>query len=148
MKQIKNLIKYQTLIQFLKFAFVGVINTAVDFAVLNLLMWTTGIYKGRWIILLNAIAFSVAVINSYIWNKFWTFKAKETEAGPQEFTKFLIISLVGIGLNTGIVYFVTTYVPPILSISAPLWANTAKILATVLSLIWNFIGYKFLVFKR
>ncbi len=137
--------------QLAKFAVVGAMNTAVDFAVLNFLLWATGIYSGRWIILLNAIAFTAAVINSYIWNKFWTFRAEETtQAGvvTKEFSQFLIVSLIGMGINSGIVYGITTFIPPILGIGPEFWANFAKLAATGASLVWNFIGYKFIVFKR
>lgn len=69
----------QLIDQFSKFLVVGFMNTAIDFGILNLLMWLTGVYKGQWIILLNATAFAVAVINSYLWNKYWTFRAKEAK---------------------------------------------------------------------
>ncbi|HEB01445.1 MAG TPA: GtrA family protein [Candidatus Portnoybacteria bacterium] len=148
MKQIKELIKHKTLVQFSRFVVIGFMNTAIDFAALNLMMWLSGIYKGRWIILLNAISFVLATTNSYFWNKFWTFKAGKSQEVPQEFGKFLIISLIGIGLNSGMVYSVTTLVRPFFGLSAALWANLAKVAATGISLCWNFLGYKFIVFKK
>jgi len=137
--------------QFSKFVVIGVMNTAIDFGVLNLLMWQTGIYKGKWIILLNAIAFAVAVINSYFWNKYWTFKAKEADEPGEvakEFSQFIMVTLIGLAINSGIVFGVTTFIPPFFGLSPELWANLAKVAATGLSLIWNFIGYKFIVFKK
>lgn len=137
--------------QLSKFVVVGAMNTGIDFAVLNLLMWLTGVYKGGVIILLNAIAFSAAVINSYLWNKYWTFKAKEAKEASQmakEFSQFVIISLVGILINTSVVYGVTTFITPFFGLSQELWANLAKITATGFSLVWNFAGYKFIVFKK
>ena len=137
--------------QFSKFVVIGFMNTAIDFGVLNLLMWQTGIYKGQWIILLNAIAFAVAVINSYIWNKHWTFRAKEADEPGEvakEFSQFIMVTLVGLAINSSIVYGVTTFIPPFFGLSPELWANLAKAAATGFSLIWNFIGYKFIVFKK
>lgn len=137
--------------QFSKFVVVGFLNTALDFGILNLLMWWTAIYSGRWIILLNIISFSVAVINSYFWNKFWTFRAKEAdEAGEvaQEFSQFAAVTLVGLAINTGVIFVVTTHIPPFFNLSSEIWANFAKAAATGFSLIWNFIGYKFIVFKK
>lgn len=139
--------KFQSLLQFLKFGIVGVSNTFVDFAVLNLLMWLTGIYKGKWMILLNSISFTCAVLNSYVWNKYWTFQARERKGMVVEFSKFFFISLIGIILNTGIVYLITTYISPFFGIGKELWANIAKVTATFIALIWNFVGYKFWVFK-
>lgn len=144
------LIKYPTLIQFSKFCIVGVINTAIDFGVLNLLMYFSGIYKGPQIAIFNVISFTVAVINSYALNKYWTFKEKKAGAKkvPKQFFQYLCVSIIGITINTSIVYSVATYVSPLFGFSVLLWANFAKGLATAVSLFWNFIGYKFIVFKK
>ena len=123
-------------------------NTAIDFAILNLLMWKTGIYQGKWIILLNIISFSIAVSNSYLWNKYWTFKAKGPAAAPLQISRFLIVTLIGVGINSGIVFGLTSFISPFFGLSKELWANLAKAAATGISLIWNFLGYKFVVFKR
>jgi putative flippase GtrA len=133
--------------QFSRFVVIGVMNTAIDFSVLNLLMWWTGIYAGKWIFLLNAASFFVAVINSYFWNKYWTFKDRD-EIKVNEFSQFIMVTLIGLAINSGIVYGITTFIPPVYGLSKELWANLAKVVATGLSLAWNFIGYKFIVFKK
>ena len=86
--------KYESLIQIVKFGIVGVLNTVVDFAILNFLMWAFKINSGTWMIVFNITAFSAAVINSYIWNRFWTFKIMSREEVPEEFRKLLLFSLV------------------------------------------------------
>ena len=133
--------------QFSKFVVIGFINTALDFAILNLLMWWTGIYSGSWIILLNIVSFSIAVFNSYFWNKYWTFRDKD-KIGAKEFFQFIVVTLGGLVINSGIVYIITTLISPLFGLSPELWANLAKGAATGVSLIWNFIGYKFFVFKK
>jgi len=130
--------------QFIKFATVGIINTGLDLIFLNFLIWLTGIYQGGWLGLLNFIAFSLATINSYFLNKFWTFKKR----GVNFFFQFFAISLVGCAINTSIVYFVATFVPPFFGVSQLLWVNIAKLLAILISMCWNFIGYKFWVFRK
>jgi len=137
--------------QFSKFIVIGLMNTAIDFAILNLLMWSTGIYGGRWIILLNVISFTIAVINSYFWNKFWTFRAKEADEPAEvakEFSQFIMVTLIGLVINSSIVFGITTFIPPFFGLSKEVWANLAKVVATGFSLIWNFVGYKFIVFKK
>jgi len=133
--------------QFSKFIVIGVLNTAIDFAILNFLMWWTGIYDGKQIILLNVISFSIAVINSYFWNKFWTFRDRDN-VDAKEFSQFIAVTLVGLIINSSIVYLITTFIDPMFGMNKELWANFAKVMATGLSLIWNFVGYKFIVFKR
>jgi putative flippase GtrA len=139
--------KIPVVFQFAKYATTGLANTAVDFGILNLLMWMTGIYSGQTIFLLNSIAFLIAVTHSYIWNKFWTFRSKDKDVAGQ-FVQFLAVSLIGILINGAIVYVVTTLVSPMFGLSSAVWANVAKALATLISLIWNFLGYKFVVFKK
>lgn len=135
--------------QFSRFIVVGLINTGLDFGILNLLVFITGIETGMGVAVLNSVSFSAAVVNSYFMNKYWTFGIKGETVKTTEVSKFLIVSLIGLGINSGIVYGVTNFVtPPFLEIGPVSWINMAKIIATGASLIWNFMGYKFLVFKK
>jgi putative flippase GtrA len=134
-------------VQFSKFVVVGFINTAIDFGVLNLLMFATGIREGAILFVLNAISFSVATTNSYLWNKYWTFRDKDS-AKVVEIGQFLVVSIIGALINSGIVFAISTFVDPMFGLSQAVWVNAAKVVATGISLIWNFLGYKFIVFKR
>lgn len=138
--------------QFAKFFIVGGINTAIDFAVLNVLMVITSIHAGKPLFILNCISFSVAVVNSYYMNRRWTFKEAaaniEDKQAAVQFSQFFIVSIIGILINSSIVSGFTSYVPNIINIGPQLWANVGKLFATGFSLIWNFIGYKFIVFKK
>jgi putative flippase GtrA len=132
-----------------KFVIVGGINTGIDFLVLNILIYLTGITAGAELFVLNSISFSIAVINSYFMNKYWTFQDKtQTKQEPIKFSRFLAISVVGVVINGLVLTGITTSISPLFGLSAVLWANFAKLAATGVSLIWNFIGYKFFVFKK
>jgi len=134
--------------QFSRFVVVGFMNTAIDFTVLNILSFVTGIYAGAWLIVLNSTAFLAATTNSYFMNKYWTFGVRDG-AQTSEVSKFLSVSLVGLVINSSIVYGITTFlVSPLPQITLVLWENLAKATATGISLFWNFIGYKFLVFNK
>jgi putative flippase GtrA len=135
------------LYQIVKFGEVGVLNTFVDMGVLNLLIAVTGITSGAQIGLLNTVSFLLAVTNSYFWNKVWTFKTNN-QAQSKTFAQFVLVSIVGWGINTGIVILGTSVIAPALGLSAGAWANVIKLLATFVSMVWNFIGYKFFVFKN
>ena len=134
--------------QFLRFAVIGLINTGVDFLVLNLLIWATGIKEGNGIIPLNIISFTVAVTNSYILNKRWAFNDQTKGDTAKKFSNFLLISVIGAFINTAIVRVGSTNIDPMFGLSQVLWVNAAKIVATGVSLVWNFIGYKLVVFKK
>ena len=139
--------KISVVFQFAKYATVGFANTAVDFGVLNFLMWLTDIYKGKEIFFLNSISFLLAMTHSYAWNKLWTFRAREKNVTGQ-FLQFVGITLIGLLINGIIVYMISTWVSPMLGLSNVAWVNLAKVIATVVSFAWNFTGYKFIVFKK
>lgn len=131
--------------QFAKFAVVGVLNTAIDFGVLNFISLITGVTSGFIIGGVNVPGVALAIMNAYFWNKFWVFKSRGEGGMFNDFPKFLLISGIGIIINSSIVIFATSY--PIGSMNPKTWLNFAKVLATVFSFIWNFLGYKFIVFK-
>lgn len=148
METTTTLVKNKSFLQFGKFFIVGIVNTGIDFAILNFLMWMTKTYEGTPVVVFNTISFSAAVVNSYILNKYWTFEDKNATKAPVQFAKFFTVAVIGWGLNTGILYSITSLIHPVFGLSAAIWANLAKAFATGVVLIWNFIGYKFLVFKK
>lgn len=140
--------------QFGKFAVVGFFNAAVDFGVLNVLIFLTGITAGAYYSLFKASSFIVANVNSYFWNKWWTFKKKDVleegmgEPGAaKQYTQFFIVSVIGLGLNVGAASLVVNIVGPQFGIGAAGWANIGAVAGSAAGLIWNFVGYKFIVFK-
>jgi len=140
--------KNEAMRQFAKFVIVGIVNTGLDFLVLNAEMLITGITQGPGMLAQNAISFSVATTNSYYFNKKWAFRDNSKRNQGHKFSQFLIISLAGLVINSSTVFLITSSVSPLFGISPILWANLAKVVATGFSLIWNFIGYKFFVFKK
>ena len=139
--------RFPTLLQFIKFAIIGVLNTAIDFGIFNLLMWGFDIYKGSWMFLFNVISFSAAASNSYFFNKYWTF-GELSKIKASQFFKFFIVSVGGALINSAIVFGVTTFISPQFGLGKELWANLAKLIATLVAWVWNFTMYKFVVFKK
>jgi len=140
--------KISVIFQFGKFASVGFANTAVDFGVLNLLIFVSGIAGGIGYSVFKGISFIVATIHSYFWNKFWTFKKKEMKEAEKEFLQFFIVSLIGLGINVGIASLVVIGLGPQWGIASKVWANIGAACGSAIGLIWNFLGYKFIVFKK
>lgn len=132
--------------QLARFLATGILNTLMDWGIFGFLMTATGITSGLGIVSINTVAFLLATTNSYFWNKFWVFRRQGSVTGT-EFLQFLVVSAIGLGINNGIVYLGTTFVQAPLDISPGAWALSMKALATLGSLIWNFAGYKFIVFK-
>ena len=81
-----------------RFALVGILNTLIDFGVLNALIGLLGVRGGIAILACNAAAFLAANLCSYFCNRSWTF-AKGSPASFREYAAYLAISLVGLLLN-------------------------------------------------
>lgn len=136
--------------QFAKFCIVGFLNAAIDFGVLNLLSLYTGLTSGLIIGGVNAPGFFVAAINSYFWNKFWVFSHKRKDGEPVNYRDlpiFMIVVISGAVINSGMVILISTYVSPFFGLSAERWLNVAKVIASAIALMWNFLGFKFFAFK-
>ncbi|HMN62760.1 MAG TPA: GtrA family protein [Anaerolinea sp.] len=122
--------------QAFKFGLVGVLNTAVDWLVYFAL--THGLaYFGANLTFAKGISYTVGVLNSFFWNKTWTFRSS---AAPRStLLPFFITNLVGLAINTGLmqVCLHTLRLPEIVSL----------IVATLGTLAWNFTLSKLVVFK-
>lgn len=129
-----------------RFALVGVLNTLIDFGVLNFLILVFG-----WpTVAANTISFSLAATNSYILNKFWTFGDFRKNYLSQ-FPSFLVVALVGLGLSNLLMWFfvdVVSFQYGAFSSTSPWWYNLVKAVSAVIVLGWNFLASKFLIFNK
>ncbi len=135
------------LLQLAKFSAIGGLNTVLDLGVLNILIIIAGVATGYGYSLFKGISFIVANINSYFWNKNWTF-GSSGKASVKEFGQFVTVSVVGFIINIGTASILVNVIGAPQNFSPERWANIGAISAVVISLIWNFVGYKFFVFKR
>ena len=140
--------KFSAIFQLFKFTLTGSLNTFIDFAVLNLLMQTLQATSGWYFSFFKLISFSCAAVNSYFWNKFWTFKKKETKVGTKEFSQFYLITGISLLINVGIASLIVNVIGPQFGLSETLWANVGAFGGVLCAFIWNFLGYKFIVFKK
>lgn len=131
-----------------KFGAIGILNTAIDFAVLNILSRASGITAGIVLGGVNMPGFAIAVVNSYFWNKLWVFRDKtKGESLLGDFPRFFVVTLIGVLINSGLIIALTTYAPFLAGIAPGTRLNIAKAAATLVTLIWNFAGYKLIVFR-
>ncbi len=121
--------------EFLTFCSIGIINTLIDFSIFNFLLYFFGI--SSWIILFNIISYSIAIVNSFILNSKITFN-KNIEIN--NFGKFYIILVFGLGLNTSIVYLLY------LIDNSQLSLNIFKLIASVVVAFVNYMLCKKFIF--
>lgn len=119
--------------QILKFGTIGVLNTLVDMGTFALLDFI-GIYY----MIAQTIAYSFGVINSYVFNKNWTFEDTGKE-DPTKFVKFIAVNLLTLAVSLLLMNLFVGYVH--------LGKMVSKILTTGVIQFLNFFGYKFLVFR-
>lgn len=121
--------------QFIKFCIVGTISLVVNMVVYGICTRFFLIYY----LASDVIAYLVALVNSYILNRRFTFRNNHKKVGVQ-FAKYTIVYTVGMGLSVGLLYvFVDKF---------GVYDLLAKIIVIGIVTIWNFIGSKFLIFDR
>ncbi|MGI9553888.1 MAG: GtrA family protein, partial [Thermodesulfobacteriota bacterium] len=64
----------------------------------------------------------------------------------KQFIKFIIVASVGLLINVVIASMVVNYIS-VDSISSRIWANVGALTSIVAVVLWDFLGYKFIVFK-
>ena len=135
--------------QVFRFGVVGGINTIVDLSVLNVLILLTHTGRtGAMFAVFKAVAFTCAVLNSYLLNRSWTFKPSPQKRQTIEGAQFLFVSILGAIVNVGSSWYVATYTHPAWTVNPNLWPSIAALVGTAFSLGFNFVGYKFWVFAH
>lgn len=129
----------------LRFGLVGVANTFMDYAILNLLVFSLNILTPVGLVGCNVLSFLGANVNSYFMNKRWTFEDRG-HWSQKEYLVFLLCSLGGLAISCSVIFFLT-HIQVYPQWSFFLSLNVAKLLATVASMTWNFCSYRVFVFK-
>lgn len=147
-------------LQLSKFVVVGVLNTLIDLLGFNLLRKFTKLKA----IVASYISSTIAMVNSYVLNKYWTFESQQSgSSAATEAGKFFFSTVIGIYvIHNGIVwifsekftffskiaYAITSRLPVLNKLSERfVYDNVAKVAGIAGSLVWNFLLYKFWVFK-
>lgn len=115
-------------VQLVKFSAVGASGYVVNLAVYTVLVRGLGVHY----ILAAVLAFCVAVMNNFLWNRHWTFAATEGHMGFQA-ARFFTVSVVALGFNLIVLELLVR-------------ADVEKVLAQALAILaatpLNFIGNK------
>ncbi len=141
-----------------KFGVVGILNTAIDFAIYNILSGIVGLT----LVQSNIVSTTIAMTFSFLANRHVVFKGANQASVHRQILLFLAVTGFGLYiLQTGTIKLLTeVWLAPLalvlalahmLGISAHdqfIIKNGAKAIATMVSLTWNYIMYKKVVFKN
>lgn len=128
---IQILERFKINIQFMKFSIIGLLNTCIDYAIFLLLVYVFNLD----LIISNVISYSIAVINSYFFNIFWTFKTKNSFTN---FYRFIMLNTSGLILSSIIIILLEDY----------LVAYYAKLIAILVTVLVNYFGIKIFIANK
>jgi putative flippase GtrA len=122
-----------SMVQFIKFAIVGVLNSAIQYLVF-LFLYSLG---GTQYLLASIIGYVAGMINSYILNRKWTFGSRNQQL-LTELGRFVAVNLISLGVNLGLLYLLVST-----GVMVPQWAQVVAIAGStlvnfVLNKIWTF----------
>ncbi|PID30395.1 hypothetical protein CR983_02800 [Candidatus Saccharibacteria bacterium] len=126
-----------------RFIIVGVCATSIDFGILLLLDSTTSIDT----VIANIIATTTAFSFSFTANKRYTFRTSGTNV-VREMVLFAGFTLFGLWVLQSIVIRLALPTLQDLLAAHTLAIASAKLLATAVSSVWNYMTYSRFVFRR
>ncbi|HRK21102.1 MAG TPA: YqeG family HAD IIIA-type phosphatase [Fimbriimonadaceae bacterium] len=165
-----ELMKRPVVRQFVKFCIVGGTSTVIDLGLHGFLLFiltvgneTFGVVFGRFLMesmpwlfgfaakpidaavpVLKVFTASLAILNSFYWNRRWTFSIRGKEERLRQLQKFVAVAVMGMILNTIITTALYNIVPGHPRRS---WA-IASAVATIAVAFWNFSGQKLWTFRK
>ena len=149
--------------RFTKFLVVGTTGFIVDFGIFNLLLRALNFPP----VLAQAISFTLAAINNFIWNRYWTYPDSRSKSILRQFGMFFVLSVIGLLIRTpifalfsgpmvalveamqsGVFAGLIDFVTGTLHISIEqLGLNLALAVAVLVVLFWNFFSNRFITYS-
>lgn len=140
--------------QIIKFGFVGglcflidfVISTALFHLLINITSRSAATAVGGF------VGFTISVVVNYVLSMKFVFERKEDMSRRKEFVIFVILSVIGLGVNEVIllacsaVYEGSTALMEVFSDT--LWFAASKVIATAIVMVYNFVSRKIFLEKK
>ncbi len=116
--------------QLVRFGFVGIAATLIDYGIMVLLTELFGVNY----LISSMVSFCVSVVFNYIMSITWVFNVTGERKKAQDMTVFLVLSVIGLGINQLIMWIAVDKLHIFYMIS--------KIGATAVVMVYNFITRK------
>lgn len=126
-----------------RFGLVGIANTIVDFAILNILVGVFGVMR----IPANVISTTVAMLVSFTLNKKTVFQDTSGHR-TRQIVLFFAVTLTSIWVIQTAVIMVVSYALQPFGLPEIVELNVAKVAGICVGLVWNYVMYSRVVFKK
>ncbi len=120
----------------MRFVICGTASAATNIFLLYVLTDLAGI----WYLTSSVLAFVIALLVSFTLQKFVTFKDGATNKLHHQFSKFFVAALLGVILNTAIVYVCVEYLG--------VWYIISQVIAGIFVMVQNFMLYRLFIFTK
>ncbi|MFU9936538.1 GtrA family protein [Fannyhessea vaginae] len=128
--------------QICNFGIVGLIATALDYVLMIVFHECFGID----ILISSTVSFALSTVFNYLASMRYVFKHKDSYSKLQEFCIFAILSIIGLMLNTLVMWLGETVCNAFaIDYGAHMIYIYVKVLATGTVLVWNFVSRKLLL---
>ena len=132
--------------RYTRFVLVGVSNAVVDLFVLNMLLFLLPSRNTLEVTLYNSLAVGAAIVNSYAWNRQWTFADRSTGSSREKWL-FVLQAAVNVAVNDVTLVGLTSSFDAWGAGHSLLVSNAAKGVAMFLSSSVSYLLMRFFVFK-
>jgi len=136
----------RTIWQFVRFGLVGCVNTTIDLLILNGLLWLWPGQNIARLLLFNTIAYACGTLNSFVFNRYWTFQ-RGGRPEAREGARFLLVTLAAIVCNDLILWLMSKILLPV-HLNPTLWTNISKVAAIGGTILVSYLGMSLWVFVQ
>lgn len=119
--------------QIMKFGVVGILATLLDYVVMIVLTEVFGVPP----VASSTISFSISVVFNYLASMRYVFSHREGMSRRREFIIFLVLSIIGLGINAALMWVGTEL--------AGIDYRIVKLFAAAVVMVWNFVSRKVLL---
>jgi len=135
------------LMRYPKFLLVGLVNAAVDLAVLNLFLVIHPTLSAPLLVTYNSVAVICAIATGYALNRRWTFRDRATNS-RREILLFWVQGAVNVLINDLILLFLSRFIITHLQLPLIVSSNIAKAVAMASSSSVSYLVLHFFVFRE
>ena len=129
----------ENILQLFKFGAVGCLNTLIDWSVYFIILKLFPAESVIFYTVAKGFSYLCGILNSFYFNRFWTFKDSLHENEGGRFVKFILVNMVGLGFNSVSIY---------IFLNLEFKHTMALFFATMITFFFNFILNKLWVFRK